>query len=71
MGVTKWGLCMALFMSFGFRHNITDPFSLETLTNEFIHEVGFVMSDIMPCFSRESNSALNFSLSDTGTLRSG
>lgn len=31
--------------------------------------MGFVMDDMMPCFSRESNSALNLSLSDTGTLR--
>lgn len=30
--------------------------------------MGFVMGNILPCFWRESNSALNLSFSDSGTF---
>ena len=55
---SKRSLSMALFKFFGFRFYLTNPFVLETHTNEFIHKVGFVM----PCFTSEFNSVLNLSL---------
>ena len=69
--VTKSGLCMALFKSFGSRYNLTDPIAIETHTNEFPNEVSCVAGDEMPCFIRESIYALNLSLSDTGIAVAG
>ena len=71
VGVTKCDLCMTLSKYFETKHNPTDPFALGIHINEFTRHVGFVTGDIMPCFLRESNSALILSFSDTKTLCGG
>lgn len=62
---------MALFKYLVSRYDLTDPFTFEAQTNVFTYEVGFVMDDIILYFTREPNSVLNLSLSDTGILCSG
>ena len=56
------------FKYFGPRYNLIDLFVLETHTNVFTHEMGFVMGDMLPCFTKGSNSALNLSHRDIGIL---